>query len=196
MTDPRDYNKFDQPEHLADMFYTPISKEHQNQIDKHNAETRLKEILSPPDDKPLDSSSNGYFRRMKEHRRVNAAVRQEHIDKVEQDRAKYEAISPLDQQVGGSTPSQYRKSLSLPMTADRAMYRTVDVEVGDISDVFDFDGNQKDIFKALCRDKHDDDYDLNKIVYYALRNRYNKSDNVSHAEFWKQCVACGVAKEI
>ena len=95
---------------------------------------------------------------------------------------------------GGSSPNQYRKTLTLPCTLNREIYETVDVETMDITEAFGFDGNQKDIFKALCRDKHSDNYDLDKIVFYSLRNRYNKSKDITHADFWKACVACGVAE--
>lgn len=98
---------------------------------------------------------------------------------------------------GGSNPSQYRKAMDLPVTGHRAVFVEVDLETADISDAFGFDGNEKDIFKAMTRTKpsNDQGYDLDKIVFYALRNRYNKGA-VSHAEFWAQCVACGLADEI
>ena len=109
------------------------------------------------------------------------------------------AIKEKEVTRGGSTPHQYRRCLDLPMSHDRTMYRLVDVETTDICDAYGFDGNQKDIFKAMCRmDKKegtDTMYDCNKIVFYALRNKL-KNGLITHKEFWEMAVACNVAKEI
>jgi len=89
---------------------------------------------------------------------------------------------------GGSTPNQYRLSVNLPLTSDRTQFVDVDLEALDVIDALDLSGNLKDVQKALFRmgkkDGVSDAYDLNKCLFYILREM-KKRDIISHAKFWE-----------
>ena len=99
-----------------------------------------------------------------------------------------EEEEPAPEKTGGSTPNQYRISLSLPTTEDRTKFVQVDLEAMDVIDALDLSGNLKDVQKALFRlDKKADvsvQYDLTKSVFYLVRE-LKKRGYISHAKFWE-----------
>lgn len=89
---------------------------------------------------------------------------------------------------GGSTPNQYRLPVNLPLTSDRTQFVDVDLEAMDVIDALDLSGNLKDVQKALFRmgkkENTSTSYDLNKCLFYILREM-KKRNTISHAKFWE-----------
>lgn len=106
--------------------------------------------------------------------------------------------TPEESVTGGSSPNYYRKSMLLPMTGDRRMFRKVDVEAGDVIDAWDLNFNMGNIVKSSLRGNNkegvDDKYALDKIIWFALREQYRKG-LISHGEFWSKATAIGLSKE-
>ena len=100
---------------------------------------------------------------------------------------------------GGSSPNYYRKSMSLPMTNDRVMFRCVDLEAGDVIDAWDLNFNMGNVVKSSLRGDNkegvDAKYALDKIIWFALREEL-RLDLITHKEFWEKAFAVGLAKEI
>ena len=105
--------------------------------------------------------------------------------------------SVSDYMKGGSTPSQYRKSVTLPLTHDRDEYVTVDVETMDIISAYGLNWNLANIQKAIHRlgkkDGVDEEYDYNKILFFTLRDMVDKG-LITFAEFWDSVRHLGIGE--
>lgn len=113
------------------------------------------------------------------------------IDKVQE--------SLTENVTGGSSPSYYRKSLSLPQTKDRNQYHDVDLEAGDVSQAWNLDGDEMNILKSLLRGDNkegvDEKYANDKILWFGLRKRLSLGI-ITHQQFWQMAVALGLSKEV
>lgn len=93
-----------------------------------------------------------------------------------------------DATAGGSTPKQYRRSINLPLSDSREEFVNVDIEAMDIIDEWDLSFNLGNIAKACIRldkkDSIDDLYDLNKIIFFAIREK-KKRGLITHKQFWE-----------
>ncbi len=96
---------------------------------------------------------------------------------------------------GGSTPSQYRKAVELPLSMDRTKSVLVDVESIDIISAWEMNFNLANIQKAIHRlgkkQGVDDVYDYNKILFFTLREMLDKK-HISLQEFWQKLDALGL----
>lgn len=98
---------------------------------------------------------------------------------------------------GGSTPSQYRLSINLPLTSNREEFVNVDVEAMDIIDALSLSGNMKDVLKAMWRmgkkENTTTEYDFNKMVFFILREQYRQGI-ITHKQFWQKVRALGLGE--
>lgn len=109
-----------------------------------------------------------------------------------------QVLEVVTQVTGGSSPNYYRKSLSLPTTADRKVFVEVDLEAGDVSDAWEVSGNQFNVLKSILRGDNkegvDLQYALDKQLWFSLREKM-KLGMITHKQFWEQAVALGLAGE-
>jgi acyl carrier protein len=103
------------------------------------------------------------------------------------------------EQTGASTPSQYRRSITVPETGNRGVHHTVDIEVFDVDHAYGLGPTGHNILKALCREGKKEgnveDYDYNKIMFNSLLI-WKNNGKITPKRFWELAVELGVAKEI
>lgn len=99
---------------------------------------------------------------------------------------------------GGSSPNYYRKSISLPTTEDRKQFVTVDLEAGDVCELYGLGWNGGNVFKSMARGDNKDGVDmkyaLDKELWFVLRRRMEKG-LISHSEFWEIVAYLGLSED-
>lgn len=96
---------------------------------------------------------------------------------------------------GGSTPHQYRKSVELPLTADRSQSAVVDIESMDVISAWELNFNLGNVQKAIHRfgkkEGTDERYDYNKCFFFLLRDMLDKG-YITLEKFWATLDVLGI----